>query len=121
MPAFLVRVSATSGLATAREFVGIVVADSAAEIAVIVDEFTDPGVCEYSILPPGMIYARDGAPDVPKSVADDDGDGGEDDDFWSGAAVSEAWREQFRGEADETGAAVWLSFEDLILLEGTAH
>ena len=117
MAIFLVRVSEHSGLPTAQEFVGVVAADSIGELSALVDEFTDPGMCEYTKLPGGMIFARENAPPVPFSrpeTADDDVDDTEQADFWSGAAVTGGWAEFFNGEAFRgSGASAWMSFDDL--------
>jgi hypothetical protein len=86
MPTYLVR------LIEGHDLVGIFVAPSVLALAMLVDECTDPGGCEYQRMKPGGVMWT--SPAVPVPIEDDE----DADDFtvpdplpWSGASLTESW------------------------------
>ena len=90
MPTYLVRII------EGHDLVGIFVAPSVLALAVLVDECTDPGSCEYQRLKPGGVMWT--SPAVPVPIEDDENA----DDFtvpdplpWAGASLTESWWASF--------------------------
>lgn len=88
MPAYFVRIIDT------HDLVGFFFARDLEELAIIIDEATDPDVCEYVRIGSGGIMWSGPATAVPITWPDDDDDdslGDPDPLPWSGASVTEEW------------------------------
>jgi hypothetical protein len=93
MPTYLVRTIKHLDL------VGVFYARDTDELALIVDECTDPGSCEYQRMKTGGIMWTSPAIPVPIETPED-ADGTEDDPIpWSGASLTESWFDSFYGYA----------------------
>jgi hypothetical protein len=84
MPAFLVR---TIG---EHKLVGIFVAPNLFELALVLDEGVDPGVCECQSMSAGGIMWRGPSMVVPVKPSDDDGTTA-DPVPWGEASLTEEW------------------------------
>jgi hypothetical protein len=102
MPAFLVR------LIQNHDIVGFFAAEEFEDLAMAVDECTDPGACEYVELPPGGIMWTSPAIPVPVDASDrEDDEAGIEKLPWARAELSEMWRDVVYGfTADE-----WTRFD----------
>ena len=92
MPTYLVRTI------KGHDLVGVFVAPNVFALALLVDECTDPGDCEYQRMKPGGIMWTSPAVVVP--IADDE----EDEDFtsedpipWPAVSLTESWWNSFYG------------------------
>jgi hypothetical protein len=93
MPTYLVRTIKHLDL------VGVFYARDTDELALIVDECTDPGSCEYQRMKTGGIMWTSPAIPVPIETPED-ANGTEDDPIpWNGAALTESWFDSFYGYA----------------------
>ena len=68
MPVYLVRIIGT------RDLVGIFVAPDVGALAMLIDECTDPGDCEYQRMRPGGLMWTSPAVPVPLAYNEDDED-----------------------------------------------
>ncbi len=80
-----------------HDLVGIFVAPDLRTLALLIDECTDPGVCEYQRMKPGGIMWTSPAVAVPVELADDDDDAVnfEDPIPWSAVSLTESWWDSF--------------------------
>lgn len=88
MPAYFVRIMDT------HDLVGFFFANGLEELAIIIDEATDPVDCEYIRIGSGGIIWSSPAVAVPIAWPDEDDDDGPADPDpipWSGASVTEEW------------------------------
>jgi len=93
MPTYLVRTIRD------RDLVGIFVARDTYELALIVDECTDPGSCEYQRMKTGGLMWTSPAIPIPIEMGEDD-DGSEPDPVpWGAASLTESWWDSFFGYA----------------------
>jgi hypothetical protein len=90
MPTYLVRTI------EGPDLVGIFVAPDLFSLALLVDECTDPGSCEFQRMKPGGIMWTAPAVAVPIELGDDDDDLISEDPIpWSQASLTESWWESF--------------------------
>jgi hypothetical protein len=87
-----------AGTIDEHDLVGIFVAPGLRELALILDEGIDPGVCEYQRMGPGGIMWTGDAVAVPVNLSADDEGTGPDPIPWSEATLTEGWEDSVYGE-----------------------
>ena len=95
MPAYVVR------LIQNRDIVGFFAAEDVDDLAIVVDECTDPGACEYAELPVGGIMGASPAMPVPINAGDDE-EVKLPELPWKKAKLSESWWSVIYGYTDVT-------------------
>jgi hypothetical protein len=96
MPTFLVRIIET------HDLVGIFVAQNIHRLAILIDECTDPGDCEFLRLPAGGVMWTSPAVPIPIERSDDNDDLGDPDPVpWARATLTESWWSGFHGYIDD--------------------
>jgi hypothetical protein len=99
-----------------HDLVGIFVAPSIYDLALILDEGIDPGVCEYQRLGAGGIMWTGEAVAVPIDLSADEEGTGPDPIPWSEATLTEGWEDSVYGEPKGNWRALYpdetLSSED---------
>jgi hypothetical protein len=93
MPTYLVR------LIDNHDLVGVFVANDLEQLALIVDECTDPGACEFQRMKPGGLMWTSRAIPVPIELGEDYDDTEPDPVPWDAASLTESWWDSFYGFA----------------------
>jgi hypothetical protein len=91
MPTYLVR------LMDNLDLVGVFVARNVADLAIVVDECTDPWDCEYIVLGVGGIMWSSPAIPIPIELPEDDTF--DDPMPWAAATITDSWWDYFYGFA----------------------
>jgi hypothetical protein len=104
MPTYLVRTI------DEHDLVGIFVASSLLELALLIDEGLDPGICEYLRIGAGGIMWTGPAVAIPVPSSGDDAIS-DDPIPWSEATFTEGWEEPLHGYGPSKGKWKPLEFD----------